>query len=261
MPMVETSKGEVFYSDHRKAGSPYTPVVYVHGASGSRLDWPGELRNLPAANAIAIDLPGHGKSPDPGHDTIEAYAAVVRALMDAIDLDRGIIAGHSMGGAIAQMFALEYPERTAGLVLFGTSARLIVNPKILDQVMTAQQEVAQTLSGWVFGPTATDEMRDLMYGKMMALPPLVIYQDYLACNRFDVRDRLHKITAPTLIIGGEKDKMTRFSLSVDMHQDIPNSTLVKVENAGHMMTLEKTEFVVEAMRDWLTTLPRRDEAT
>lgn len=251
MPEVNTSAGKLFYSDHRKSGSPYMPVIFVHGAGGSRLDWPKELRQLPEANAIVIDLPGHGKSDEPGRDTIEAFAETVAILMDAIDLPRAVIAGHSMGGAIAQTFGLMYPDKAAGLILFGTSAQLIVNPRILDQVMTAQAEVAQTLRSWLFGPLATEEMRDVMYGKLMALPPKVLYDDYLACSRFDVRDRLPELKMPVLIIGGEKDKMTRFALSEYMHEHIVHSTLVKIEGAGHMMTLERTEIVVQAVCDWL----------
>lgn len=251
MPDIHTQTGKLFYSDHRKPDSPHTPVIFVHGAGGSRLDWPKELRQLPEANAIIIDLPGHGKSDDPGCKDIAAYADAVLALMDAIELPSAIIAGHSMGGAITQTFGLNYPERSDGLMLFATGAQLAVNPAILEQSLNAPAELAQTLSKWLFGPLATDDMRLAMKDQLLEVEPQTLHDDYLACSRFDVRERLHELQMPVLIIGGEKDKMTRLSLSEYMHEHISNATLVTIENAGHMMTLERTDAVTAAVRNWL----------
>jgi len=107
MPFIPTTRTPVFIADHREPGSTRAPTLLIHGAGDSRLIWPGSLRRLPEADAIALDLPGHGKSPGPARDQVEDYAADVIALLDALRIDRAVLCGHSMGGAIAQQIALD----------------------------------------------------------------------------------------------------------------------------------------------------------
>ncbi len=77
--------------------------------------WGSHVRALGRlAQAIAIDLPGQGRSSLPGKSSVTEYAQVVLGFLDARGLDRAVVVGHSLGGAIAQSFALAYPDRTAG---------------------------------------------------------------------------------------------------------------------------------------------------
>jgi pimeloyl-ACP methyl ester carboxylesterase len=251
VPHIRTSEGSLYITDHRRADNPALPVVLVHGAGGSRLDWPPLLRRLPQANAIAIDLPGHGKSPGPGRKTVSDYARCVAALLDALDIPQAIIAGHSMGGAIAQMMALDHAERVHGLVLIGTGAKLRVHPDILDRVLTDPQAVAALLKDWIWGPGTPESMRQLAYDQLMQTPPEIIHGDYLACDAFDVRERLEEIRAPALVIGGTADAMTPHKFSAFLRDHLPNADLVTVEGGGHMMALEHPAFVTDAIRTWL----------
>ena len=122
MPAINLPDGTLYYAQSHPDATAFPPLVLVHGAGGSRLDWAPELRRLPDARVIALDLPGHGKSTAPGRNTLDAYARDVAALLDALALDRAVIVGHSMGGGVAQLLALDWPERIAGLVLLGTGA-------------------------------------------------------------------------------------------------------------------------------------------
>lgn len=251
MPFAETPNGQIYYAEYKHDEATVPPLILVHGAGGSRLDWPREVRRLPDTWVIVPDLPGHGKSPEPGRNSVEAYAQDIIALADALNIETFIAAGHSMGGAIAQTIALDYGDRLTGVVLVGTGAKLRVHTTILDQILSVQSEVANVLREWIWGPVATDDMRDLTYGKFMAMPASVAYGDYLACNRFDVMDRVHNITVPALIISATHDKMTPLKYSQYLHEKIADSELLVVQDAGHMMTVEEPIIVAEAIADWI----------
>ncbi|PJF22353.1 MAG: alpha/beta hydrolase [Phototrophicales bacterium] len=249
MPRIKTAHGEIYFTDHRK--SERIPVIFVHGAGGSHLDWGASLRRLPEANAIALDLPGHGKSPAPGRSSIPDYAADVIGLIDTLNVPQAIIAGHSMGGAIAQTIALTYPQRVHGLILIGTAGKLVVNPYIIEKSQSDQDELAQTLVKWMWGKNATDDMRLFSYQQLMRVSPQVLHDDYIACNHFDIRDKLSDIHMPTLVIGGSADKMTPIKFSEYLAEHIPQAQLVVIPDGGHMMMLEQPEIVTQAVKDWL----------
>ena len=251
MPLVETANGSIWFADHRDAAAHLPVTVLVHGAGGTHLDWPAELRRLPEANAIVVDLPGHGRSPGSGRQTVGAYTADVIAVMDALKLSQAIIGGHSMGGAIAMTMALQYPVRVRGLILIGTGAKLAVHPDILNGMMTETRRTVALVVGLYYGKTGTDSMRRRSTQRLMEFNPITVSQDYAACNLFDIREQVGQIKHPTLIVGGTDDRLTPFKFSEYLHEKINGSTLVRVEGGGHMMMLEQPEFVSEAVRKWL----------
>ncbi|GAB4525035.1 MAG: alpha/beta fold hydrolase [Anaerolineae bacterium] len=228
------------------------PVVLVHGAGGTHLDWPGALRRLP--NTLALDLPGHGKSRLPGRTSIEDYTADVALFLEALNMPKAVIIGHSMGGGIAQMLALTHPEKVAGLVLVATGAKLRVHPDIVERVLHDQAGVAALLKEWIWAPAVPQTVREISYERLMETPAQVVQGDYYACDHFDIRERLAEIQAPTLIIGGTEDRMTPHKFSVFMQENIPQAELFTVEGGGHMLALEQPEPVTEAIRQWLERL-------
>ncbi|HRF98261.1 MAG TPA: alpha/beta hydrolase [Aggregatilineales bacterium] len=251
MPQITTTRGTLYYADHRKADSVAIPVIYIHGAGGTHLDWSAELRRLPQANAIALDLPAHGKSAPPHRTTITDYAEDVVALLNALSLPRAIFAGHSMGGGIAQQIALLYPEKVAGLMLIGTGAKLAVHPDILNRVMTDYEAVADLLAEWLWGADVPDIFKQTTRDQLLKTPAEVTYGDYTACNGFDSRTELKNITAPTLVISGTQDKMTPLKYGQYLADNIPNSTLAIIEGAGHMLGLEHAGHVAQIVANWL----------
>ena len=104
-------------------------LVFLHGAGSSSLSFYYQLRHF--RNAKAIDLPGH---PD-GQPcaSIEGYLEWVRGFIKARRYKDVVLCGHSMGGAIAQLYALKYPEELKGIILMGTGAKLRVHPDYLER--------------------------------------------------------------------------------------------------------------------------------
>lgn len=251
MPLAQTRNGPIWYADHRDPTLHRPTAILIHGAGGTHLDWPAELRRMPEASAIVVDLPGHGRSPGPGRQSVAAYADDVFALMDSLKIGRAILGGHSMGGAIALTMALSMPERTRGLLLVGTGAKLAVHPDILNGILTELGKTIGLLIGWYYSPSATEQMRRRTQQALSSVTPQTLYGDYAAVNQFDVRDQLNHIQVPTLIVGSTADQLTPFKFSEYLHEHIAGSQLVKVEGAGHMLPIEQPEAVAEAVLKWL----------
>src|SRR5690606_4833205 len=149
--------GQPLYYAHKRGPAGAPTLVLIHGAGGTHLDWPRELRRLPQASVIALDLPGHGRSALLGREEIGGYAAAVQALLDRLPPGNYVLAGHSMGGAIAQEIALQRPTSLRGLVLIGTGARLPVNPLLIEQATTDFQRVVDFLVRYYWSPQAPPE--------------------------------------------------------------------------------------------------------
>ncbi len=251
MPLVQTANGPIWFADHRDPTVHRPVTLIVHGAGGTHLDWPAEICRRPEANALVVDLPGHGRSPGAGRSTVAAYAADMIALLDALKLQQVVVAGHSMGGAIAQTLAVNYPEHVLGLILIGTGAKLGVHPDLLNGVVSEMARSVSMIVGWYYSPSATEQMRRRTTNNLMTVNPLVLHGDYVACNLFDIRAQLGRIHKPTLILGGTADFLTPFKFSEYLHANIAGSQLVKVEGAAHMMMLEQPEFVGNTIQKWL----------
>jgi pimeloyl-ACP methyl ester carboxylesterase len=148
-------------SDSRPRDAAGPPLVLVHGAGGTHRHWPEELRALPGRRVLALDLPGHGGSPGPSLSSIGAYARSVLAALDALEIPSAVLAGHSMGGAIALTLALEAPSRVAGLALVATGAKLRVSKFVLDATAdpAALAASAGTMSDYAFGAAAGPALR------------------------------------------------------------------------------------------------------
>lgn len=254
MPQITTQRGQIYIADHRKADSKFIPVIFIHGAGGTHLDWSAELRRLPQANAIVLDLPAHGKSTPPHRTSIKEYADDVVALADALSLPYAIFAGHSMGGGIAQQIAVSYPDKVAGLVLFGTGAKLAVHPDILNQTLTAYETVVDLLKEWYWTESTPATQKQLTKSYLLKTAPEVTFGDYTACNGFDIRAELKNISTPTLVISGTHDKMTPLKYGQYLADNIPNAKLAIIENAGHMLGLEQPQQVAKIVADWLERL-------
>jgi len=248
MPVVQIGEQTLFYTVSGRGGPA---LILIHGAGGSHLHWPAALRRMPGATVYAVDLPGHGRSEGPGRERIEDYAADVVRFMDAVGVSRGVLVGHSMGGAIAQMTALTAPERVAGLVLVGTGARLRVAPALLDGILQDARGALALITEWAWGPEADPAMVARGRQMMARVNPRVVWGDFAACDRFDIRERVEEITAPTLVITGSEDRMTLPRFGQWLAERIPGARFVLVEGAGHMVMLEKPDQVASAVREWL----------
>jgi pimeloyl-ACP methyl ester carboxylesterase len=251
MPYTNVAGEKVFYFHHQGDPKGQRALVFVHGAGGSHLNWPPQLRRLAGANTYALDLPGHGQSEGQGRTSISAYADFVAAFLDTLGLEKVTLVGHSMGGATALDFALRYPERLAGLVLVGSGARLRVASAILNGIHQDFQATLRLICDYAFAPDAPGQLKRIGRRQMGQTDPDVLYGDFAACDAFDVMDRLSEIRCPTLAICGTADRLTFPKYSTYLRDNIPGAQLALIEGAGHMVMLEQPEAVSQAIADFI----------
>lgn len=253
MPHISTSAGLLFYVRRGLAGPA---IVCLHGAGGTHSHWGYQLRDLHTfAQVYALDLPGHGRSPPPGRTTIGDYSAALLGWMDALDIPQVLLVGHSMGGAIALWTALHTPGRVLGLGLIGTGGRLRVRQDILTGF---DQDVPATLQLIVdssYAPDTSPNLRQQGLSAYSVCDPVVYQGDFLACDRFDLLDRLAGICCPTLIVCGSEDRMTPPKYSQALRDRIAGAKLILVPRAGHMVMLEQPAAVSNGLLHMIQQLP------
>lgn len=231
------------------------PLVLIHGAGGRGAVWTPQLAGLgELARVIAVDLPGHGPTDGRGRASVGEYAAWVLAFLDAARLDRVVLAGHSMGGAIAQTLALEYPDRLDGLVLVGTGARLRVLPRILELIGQAPPEGRALVASLAYSPGTPTGAVVEAERSLVETPAAVTLGDFLACDRFDLMERVRGVRAPTLVVVGRDDRLTPPKYATHLARTIPGARLVEIDAAGHFPQLEQPGAVNAALRVFLASL-------
>lgn len=252
MPFVNIGERKIYYSARGESG---TPILFIHGAAGNHLVWGLQVRALgDFGRAVAIDLPGHGRSDPPGCDTIDAYRESILGVMNALQFERAVLVGHSMGGAIAQAFALAAPKRVTGLVLVGTGTRLRVLPAILNGVLTDPDRTAALVIENSYAAGLDPDFRKRAEDEFRACPPAVAYGDFRACNQFDLTSHIAEIGAPTLVLCGKQDRMTPLKFSLFLASHIPNASLVLLDDAGHSAMIEQPDSVSNTLIEFIKRL-------
>ncbi len=255
MPRIRISEQEIYFAVRENKNSSHAPFIFIHGAGDSHLVWNGQLAaSARIADSFALDLPGHGRSTDSGRATILEYAIAVREFLDGLEIERASLIGHSMGGAIAQTVALEFPERVAGLALVGTGAKLRVAPQFLQGIQNDFENTARLLVENYFAPGAALSFKEKSLRQLLATGSAVTYNDFAACDAFDVRERVSLINAPTLVVCGRDDKMTPLKSSEYLAQHVPHARLAIIENAGHMVMLEQAGEFTAMVTRWANGL-------
>lgn len=222
-------------------------MLFLHGAGGTHRHWGKQIQGLWGATLVCLDLPGHGRSKGEGRQSVEEYADLVAEFIAALDLESPIVVGHSMGGAIVLDLALRYGDQMGGLVLVGTGARLRVMPSLLEGLREEFESTVNLLCRYAYGPLASEEMARLGREEILAIGPEVLLGDLLACDRFDVMDRLGEVWLPTLVICGEEDQLTPLKYSRFLGDHIQGARLITIPEAGHMVMVEKPQETTDAI--------------
>jgi len=236
-------------------GAPHD-AVFVHGAGGNSLLWRRMLEGLTGGSrAMAVDLPGH-PSGEITCRSVGEYAEAVHRFITDTRLDHPVLGGHSMGGATVLTLALTHPDDIGGLILVGTGAKLGVAPEILEGLKSnPMRTIENIITPWSFNSIDLSLGRESRAALSVSNLP-VFLNDYLACTGFDVRKDLTKISARTLVVCGDKDRMTPPRFSHYLGANILGSELLFIKDSGHMLPLEKPEALASVVQPFLASFTR-----
>jgi pimeloyl-ACP methyl ester carboxylesterase len=233
------------------------PLVLIHGAGGDYLFWPPEVRRLPGYRVITLDLPGHGKTEGPGRQSIQDYARAVAEFLDVIGISRAVFVGYAMGGAIALTLALDYPDRVAGIGLISTGPSLPLPFSVIENATnpsTLPLAIKSLVEMSLSSQTPAD-LKGIAFKRLTEIRQTLLLDDLLACDRFNLADRLDAVRTPVLVVCGTEDKLTPIRFSEALSRQIPGAALQTVEGAGHLLILEQPRRLAKLISVFLATIP------
>lgn len=225
-------------------------LMFIHGAGGTHKVWRYQTSAFP--KSVALDLPGHPRGK--GCDSVSEYAEFVTQKIVEGKLISPVLAGHSMGGAIAIEIALAHPQLLSGVALIGSGARLRVTPVIKDEVTRDYAHAAEVIAEWAYSPKTDAKLKKASVQELLEVAAAVTYGDFQACDHFDRMKEISRIALPTLIVCGEDDALTPVKYSQYMKDSIPNARLVIIPGAGHSVMLEKPEELNAALKSFISDL-------
>ena len=247
------------------------PLLVLHGFTGSAAGWgPLVAAWAPFFTALAVDLPGHGRSASPADVAAYTMAATVAdlvAVLDRAGVARAHVLGYSMGGRVALALALAHPDRVGALVLESASpglaeageraARVAADAALAARIeregVPAFVDYWEALPLWASQARLSAEARAALRAQRLQNTPVGLANSLRGRgtgSQPPLWDRLGDLAAPTLLVAGCDD--AKFSdLARRMAEAIPANELLLVRSAGHAVHLEQPAVFARLVRDFL----------
>jgi len=162
-----------------------------------------------------------------------------------------ILCGHSLGGAVIQSYYFTYPSKVKALILVGTGGRLRVSPIILESLTSNYPEFLKALPSAAFYEKTSKEIIAAYINESSTITPDVTFQDFSICDKFDTLEKTSSINIPCLLIVGAEDKMTPVKYSDYFHKNIRINEYKIIQDAGHMVMLEKSDEFNNVIEDFI----------
>jgi pimeloyl-ACP methyl ester carboxylesterase len=253
MPQVERDGVILSYESSGEG----TALVLLHGLGGDRHVWDEDVAVFATRHRVVQpDLRGFGESAKPaGPYSTEMFAADLLALLDACEIDKAHVLGISMGGVVAQRFALDFPQRVRSLILVSTSSE--VGP----QATAAWQRLADRIESRGFDERSADASRSVsprfaarhpeivaeLGRRNAACEPRAYAAAARAVSSYHFTTELGRLVAPVLILQGLDDQLTPPGGAVKMNRALRHSRLLMIPEAGHNLPLEQPEIFRHAV--------------
>ncbi len=230
------------------------PVVLVHPVGLDLTYWGEQIESLRRDHdVIAFDLPGHGRSPGRAEDwTLDQAAAVLADMVVATEAGPAHVVGLSVGGMIAQAFALARPELMRSLVLIDTAAAFPEPARagMRERAATVRADGMQAVIGSTLDRWFTPETRaqrpdiiDRVTKTLLADDAAVHAAMWDMIAELDLVGALHRVTCPTLILVGEHDPSSPVAAAKTLADRIAGSQMHVIPATSHMSPLERPDVI------------------
>ena len=278
MPFVDVKDGRIYYDVHGEG----RPLVLIHGAWASQQWWRWQVPALARDYKVfSLDIRGHGQSsPLKGVYSVEGFTKDLRSFLQKVEVDESVLIGWSMGGIISMQYSMDYPSEVKALVLIATQAHR--NPRLKLRILfqlfqarlgllmdfTAPRKYDRTAKKFPYGyqDLLEKQVKDMLSSNTpeevfewivadLTNNPRENFLDVIkSVWNWEAGEKLKRIRIPTLIIVGKNDSLTPPHFSRRIHETIPYSKLVTVDNAGHFVALERSELVNTGILNFLKTV-------
>ena len=228
-----------------------TPVIALHGVTDSWRSFERVLPHLPSEfHVMALSQRGHGGSEKPvGGYRPADFAADIAAFMDAMEIERAILVGHSMGSVNAMRCAIDHPSRIAGLMLAGTMSWFGRPPELLDfyrnQIAPLADPVPEAFARAFQESTLAQQistaMLDGFVSESLKVPARVWRDAFAGFIGDDFSGRLREIDLPTLIAWGRHDAFCSAADQQSLLGLIRNARLIEYADSGHAVHWEEPQ--------------------
>jgi len=226
-------------------------LIFIHGSGGSKESWHYQTKHF--TNSEAIDLPGHPFG-EPS-SSIEGYVDWLHGYICNRGYKDIVLAGHSLGGGIVLLYAIKYPQDIKGIIPVGSGAKLRVHQMYLEALEKAivEPELLEDFPDTTYD-LIDPELKEIIKRRSLENGPAVTLNDMLACDKFNIIDRLSEIQIPTLAICGTEDLMTPPKYSDFLAANIPGCISLIIPGGTHYVFAEKPDEVNHAIEDFINNL-------
>ena len=258
-PTLETAQVDGFRIRYLRRGEGAESTILIHGFGGDLNTWMFNHEALASKNSVyALDLPGHGSSSKQvGDGSLEGLAKVLEGFIDSIGAQKVHLAGHSMGGAVAAIFARDNPERCLSLTLIASAG---LGPEIDGEYIrgfvsaTRRNELKPQLEKlFADARLITRQLVDdtLKYKRLDGVEPALraIASHLCPSDRQGVslRDQIIRLKIPVLVLWGSEDRILPASHAHDLPRHVRTEIL---PGHGHMVQMEAASAVNAALRSF-----------
>lgn len=246
------------------------PIVLVHGTSASLHTWDGWAAALtPTRRVIRFDLPAFGLTgPAPDGDyTMARYARFTAAVMDSLKLKQAVLAGNSLGGAVAWKTAIDHPQRVAALVLVDSAGYPFASQSVPLGFMIARVPALAPLMRNVLPRKVIESSVRNVYGDPSRVTPELVdryyeltlregnrqalVQRFREVQKEDLSAQIAQVKQPTLILWGAQDRLIPSAQAGRFHRDIAGSHVQMFQGLGHVPHEEDPASTVAAVQAFL----------
>ncbi len=251
MPRAKINGIELYYELHGLSYARET-VVFANGVLGNTAGWLNQVLLFSRKYRVLLyDCRNQGRSEKPNEDcTIEAHAHDLDALLGHLEIEDAHLVGISYGGEIGMALALSHPMRARSLVLSNSVSQIgpTLEAKIESWLRAARLRDAKLFLNITVPDIFSERFISQNPAFMRTIEEQYAKLDYQAVvhliarfREFNITDKLSRIVAPTLVLASEEDTLKPLKYSQLIHQQIKQSELFVVRNAGHAVTYEKPQ--------------------
>jgi pimeloyl-ACP methyl ester carboxylesterase len=250
------------YTGTRALARDRPAIVFVHGAANDHSVWALQSRYFAhhGFDALAVDLPGHGRSEGEPLPTVQAIAHWLMQVLDAAGIGRASLVGHSLGALAALDAAASFPQRVDRVALLGPAVPMTVSDALLAAAQANDPVAYELIVGWSHSagrllggnPVPGAWMAGAALRLMQRSKPGVLHTDLVACNDYaGGADAASKVACPALLVLATRDLMAPLRAAQPLVDTLREARVVKLPECGHAMMAEQPDEVLDALRAFL----------